>query len=248
MVTSTTRSFFVTGTDTDVGKTYVCNLLLQQLNQQGQRAIGYKPIAAGAELTAEGLRNDDALILQQASAGTPDYDLINPICYQAAIAPHIAASLQGEEINTTQLNQWWKTRMESPQPNRVKSLQLKKVESLQPTEGYAVEVVEGAGGWRLPLNDRQWLSEFVVDAKLDVILVVGMKLGCLNHAILTVEAIKNDGLKIVGWIANQLAQPMEHYQTNLDYLIDNIAAPLLGEVKSNQKVAIETPLFDLSFI
>lgn len=236
----TTQSFFVTGTDTDVGKTYVCNLLLQQLNRQGHRAIGYKPIAAGAQVTAKGLRNDDALILQQASAGTPDYEVINPICYQAAIAPHIAAKLQGEEITSSQLNLWWQQRPKSPQP-------LDKSPQLSDNR-YQVEIVEGAGGWRLPINERQWLSEFVVAANLEVILVVGMKLGCLNHAILTVEAIKNDGLNLVGWVANQLEQPMDHYQTNLAYLIENIAAPLLGEVKSNQSLAVETPLFDLSLI
>ena len=221
-----TKSIFVTGTDTDVGKTYVCNLLLQQLNQQGQRAIGYKPIAAGAQLTQSGLRNDDALILQRASAGEPAYDVINPICYEAAIAPHIAAKIQGEQITTAQLNHWWQGRL----------------------AGYDIEIVEGAGGWRLPINDKQWLSEFVVSQQLDVILVVGMKLGCLNHALLTVEAIKNDGLNIIGWVANQLAQPMSHYQTNLDYLIDLIEAPLLGEVTTNQVVTLQHPVFDLSLI
>jgi len=221
-----THSFFVTGTDTDVGKTYVCNLLLEQLKHQGLRAIGYKPIAAGALLTSDGLRNDDAVILQRASAGAPAYELINPICYQAAIAPHIAAKEQGEQISTAQLTQWWQQR---------------------PTD-YPVEIVEGAGGWRLPINDQQWLSEFVVSANLEIILVVGMQLGCLNHALLTVEAIKQDGLKLVGWIANQLESPMDHYQTNLDYLIGHIDAPLLGQVLSNQQTDTAEPLFDLSQI
>jgi len=221
-----TTSLFVTGTDTDVGKTYVCNLLLEQLKHQGQYAIGYKPIAAGAELTPMGLRNDDAQILQAASSGAPAYELINPICYQQAIAPHIAAMEQGENITCAQLNTWWQQR---------------------PLD-YQVEIVEGAGGWRLPINDQQWLSEFVVTAKLDVILVVGMKLGCLNHALLTVEAIKKDGLNLVGWIANQLEQPMNYYQTNFDYLVAQIDAPLLGEVKSGQLTSGQQPVFDLSSI
>ena len=221
-----THSFFVTGTDTDVGKTYVCNLLLEQLKHQGLRAIGYKPIAAGARLTSDGLRNDDAVILQSASAGAPAYELINPICYQQAIAPHIAAKEQGEQISTAQLTHWWQQR---------------------PTD-YQVEIVEGAGGWRLPINDQQWLSEFVVTAKLEVILVVGMQLGCLNHALLTVEAIKQDGVNLVGWIANQLESPMGHYQTNLDYLMDHIDAPFLGQVLSNQQTHAAEPLFNLSKI
>lgn len=220
------KSFFVTGTDTDVGKTYVSNLLLQQFNRQGRRAIGYKPIAAGAQLSADGLRNDDALILQQASSGSPSYELINPICFREPIAPHIAAKNLGQEITTAQLIRWWHNR----------------------ATDYQIELVEGAGGWRLPINDSQWLSEFVADANLDVLLVVGMRLGCLNHALLTVEAIKHDGLNLVGWVANQLEQPMNHYQTNLDYLIEHIDAPFLGEVKTNQGIAGDNSLFDLSHL
>ena len=226
MATMITKSYFVTGTDTDVGKTYVCNLLLKQFNQQGHRAIGYKPIAAGAEQMVSGLRNQDALILQAASAGTPDYQQINPICFAEAIAPHIAAKRQGQPITTEQLACWWQQRL----------------------SGYEIEIVEGAGGWRLPINDKQWLSEFVVSQQLDVILVVGMKLGCLNHALLTAQAISNDGLNLIGWVANQMSEPMAHYQTNLDYLITQIDAPLLGEVTSDLEVSATMPVFDLSLL
>lgn len=222
IIQSTAQSIFITGTDTDAGKTYVCALLLKQFIQQGQSAIGYKPIAAGAQKTENGLRNDDALILQQASSGKPSYQTINPICYEPAIAPHIAAAMVGESISIKQLNQWWQQR----------------------DQQHEIEIIEGAGGWRLPINDSQWLSEFVIAQKLDVIIVVGMKLGCLNHALLTVEAVKNDGLNVIGWVANQLSEPMPYYQTNLDYLIKNMPAPMLGEVKSHQQ--LEPGLFDLT--
>ena len=160
--------------------------------------------------------------MQQASSGNPSYQTINPICYEPAIAPHIAAAMVGESMSIEQLNQWWQQR----------------------DQQYEIELIEGAGGWRLPINDNQWLSEFVIDQKLDVIIVVGMKLGCLNHALLTVEAVKNDGLNVIGWIANQLSEPMPYYQTNLDYLIKNMPAPMLGEVNSNQQA--KPKLFDLA--
>jgi len=215
-----TKTYFITGTDTDVGKTFVSRLLLDQLNQT-QPTIGYKPIAAGAELVDGQWHNDDALILQQASVPRLDYELINPICYPQAIAPHIASELNNAPISLSQLASWWN-----------------EVERNSP-----VALIEGAGGWRLPLNDTDYLSDFVKAHQFEVIVVVGMKLGCLNHALLTIEAIKADGLTIKGWIANQLATPMAHYQHNLAYLKQAIEQPLLGEVKSNQQSLTNGDLF-----
>ncbi len=213
-----TKTYFITGTDTDVGKTFVTRLLLDQLNQT-QSAIGYKPIAAGAELIDNQWRNDDALILQQASKPSPDYQLINPICYPQAIAPHIASELNDSPIKLADLDRWW---------HQVK-------------DNSPISLIEGAGGWRLPLNNSDYLSDFVKTHQFEVIVVVGMKLGCLNHALLTMEAIKADGLTIKGWIANQLEVPMDYYDENLAYLKQAIGEPLLGEVKSNQ--ACTTNLF-----
>lgn len=207
-----TKTYFVTGTDTDVGKTFVTRLLLEQLNQT-QSTIGYKPIAAGAELMDNQWRNDDALILQQASKPALDYQLINPICYPQAIAPHIASELNNAPIKLADLDSWW---------HQVK-------------DNSPLSLIEGAGGWRLPLNDSDYLSDFVKSHQFEVIVVVGMKLGCLNHALLTIEAIKADGLTIKGWIANQLEEPMDYYDENLSHLKQAIDAPLLGEVKSNQE-------------
>jgi len=215
-----TKSYFITGTDTDVGKTYVTRLLLKQLNKSGS-VIGYKPIAAGAELIDGQWCNDDALILQQASNPVPSYEEINPICYPQAIAPHIASTINNAPIELSALNSWW---------HEVKGKS-------------NVALIEGAGGWRLPLNNTEYLSDFVQAQQFEVIVVVGMKLGCLNHALLTIEAIKADGLTIKGWVANQLESPMAHYQENLDYLTQAIQEPMLGEVKSNQQGNDSLPLF-----
>jgi len=214
------KSYFITGTDTDVGKTFVTRLLLEQLNIH-QPTIGYKPIAAGADYIDGQWRNDDALILQQASSPSLSYQLINPICYPQAIAPHIAAAINEAPIELAQLNQWWQGVKNNSE----------------------LALIEGAGGWRLPLNDSDYLSDFVKHNQFEVIVVVGMKLGCLNHALLTIEAIKADGLVTKGWIANQLETPMAHYQQNLDYLTQAIKEPLLGEVKSNQQLTENSELF-----
>jgi len=214
------KTYFITGTDTDVGKTFVTRLLLEQLNIH-QPTIGYKPIAAGADYIDGQWHNDDALILQQASSPSLSYQLINPICYPQAIAPHIAAAINETPIELAQLNQWWQGVKNDSK----------------------LALIEGAGGWRLPLNHSDYLSDFVKHNQFEVIVVVGMKLGCLNHALLTIEAIKADGLVIKGWIANQLETPMAHYQQNLDYLTQAIKEPLLGEVKSNQQLTKNSELF-----
>lgn len=213
-------TYFITGTDTDAGKTFVSRLILKQLNQY-QPTIGYKPIAAGAELIDGQWRNDDALILQQASEPVQAYDVINPICFPQAIAPHIASSLNQAPITLSQLDSWW----------------------MQVRDNSKVSLIEGAGGWRLPLNEKDYLSDFVKTWQFEVIVVVGMKLGCLNHALLTIEAIKADGLKIKGWVANQLDTPMPQYDENLAYLTQCIDVPLLGEVKSHQTSCATSDLF-----
>lgn len=202
------KTFFIAGTDTDVGKTFVAGQLIKQLVSEGHHTLGYKPIAAGAVETREGLRNEDALTLQAASSGNVTYELINPICLAPPIAPHIAAAEAGTSLDLAGLQQWWQARPRT----------------------HEIEIVEGAGGWRLPLNGEETLADLVVAEQWPVILVVGMKLGCLNHAMLTVEAIERDGLILAGWVANQPGEPMDFYQQNLDYLREHIKAPLLAEI------------------
>ena len=203
------KTFFITGTDTDVGKTICCKALLQAANKQNLSTLAYKPIAAGCEITEAGLRNEDALILQQNSSVAVPYQAVNPIAFELPIAPHIAADLTNKPIDIDLISQG------------LRNLQQKSADLL---------IVEGAGGWRLPINNKQMLSEWVVEQKLPVILVVGMKLGCLNHAVLTYETIINDGLNVVGWIANQIQPDMPYYQENLQLLTEKIAAPKIAEI------------------
>jgi len=203
--------YFVTGTDTDVGKTYVSELLLKHFTKSST-AIGYKPVAAGASMIDGQLQNDDAIILRRAGVPQLAYEDINPICFKEPIAPHIASEQASKPLTLSMLEQWWKNVNNQSD----------------------IALIEGAGGWRLPLNDCEYLSDFAKTTGGEIIVVVGMKLGCLNHALLTIEAIKRDGLRIKGWVANQLETPMDFYQENLSYLKRAIEEPLLAEVKSGQ--------------
>jgi len=203
------KTFFVTGTDTDAGKTICCKALLQAANKENITTLAYKPIAAGCQLTIDGLRNEDALILQENCSVDVPYHAINPFAFKLPIAPHIAAQLENKIIKLTDISRGLKVLQE---------------------KGADIIIVEGAGGWRLPVNDKETLSDWVVAENLPVILVVGMKLGCLNHALLTYETITNDGLKVIGWIANQLQAEMPYYQENLQMLSAKINAPMIAEI------------------
>lgn len=202
-------TYFVTGTDTDVGKTVCTNALLQAANKQNKSTLAYKPIAAGCSQTKQGLRNEDALILQQSSSVKVAYDAVNPIAYKLAIAPHIAAFENKSRINLTTIDQG------------LTFLQQQQAQLL---------LVEGAGGWHLPINNTQLFSEWVIKKQLPVIVVVGLKLGCINHALLTTQSIQQSGLTIAGWIANHLQDNMPYAAQNIDTLKNYIKAPLLAEI------------------
>lgn len=189
--------FFIAGTDTDAGKTHVACQLLRAAQQRGLRALGLKPLAAGAENTAQGLRNNDALLLQQASSVPLPYTEINPFCFAEAIAPHIAAEKNRVRLNANDIAQ--------------------RIRHTLDNTDFDYALIEGAGGWRVPLNEQETLADVVKLLNVPVILVVGMKLGCINHALLTAEAIKADGVTLHSWIANDLGKPMS-------FLAENIAA------------------------
>lgn len=188
------QNVFVTGTDTGVGKTHICCQLLTEAAKQGKKTLGLKPLAAGAEQTAAGLRNSDALALQEASSVRLPYEQVNPFCFAEPIAPHIAAAQHGVVLSAALIAHQIQTVISDTDADFV--------------------VIEGAGGWRVPLNDTETLADVVKLLQLPVILVVGMKLGCLNHALLTAEAIQSDGLALAGWIANDLGEPMPSLQQN----------------------------------
>jgi dethiobiotin synthetase len=198
-------SYLVTGTDTGVGKTLVSCALLHAFASQGKRVAGFKPVAAGCD--ADG-RNDDACALLAASSLDLAYGQVNPYCFTPAIAPHIAASRSGVRIEFAAI--------------------------LAAYHNLAVQadevIVEGAGGFLVPLNDLQDSADLARELNLPVILTVGMRLGCLNHALLTAEAIAARRLTLAGWVANVLDAQMPALQDNVAALQARIPAPLLGSV------------------
>jgi dethiobiotin synthetase len=203
------QSYFVTGTDTDSGKTLVSAALLHAWSKQGLATLGIKPVAAGCELIDGELKNSDALALMAEASIELSYSQVNPIALQPAIAPHIAAAQAGINLNSDRLAAYCRGTL------------MRK---------YDRALVEGAGGWRVPLNDREPLSRLAQELRFPVILVVGMKLGCLNHALLTAEAIRRDGLQLAGWVANRAEPDMSEFEANLAWLTKAMGAPLLGTI------------------
>lgn len=198
-------SYFITGTDTGVGKTLISCALLHAFAAQGRRVAGLKPVAAGCD---EDGHNDDAKALRAASPVQLTYGQVNPYCFRHAIAPHIAARRSGVRIELSRI-----------------------LASYRELAGQADQViVEGAGGFCVPLNDRQSSADLAKELDLPVIVVVGMRLGCINHALLTLRVIADYRLECAGWVANVLDEKMPALQENIEALRERIAAPLLGVV------------------
>lgn len=201
------QEWFITGTDTGVGKTRVTLALMRYFQQHGMRVAGMKPIATGCELTPEGLRNADAQQLLKFSQLTVPYAQINPYAFLPAIAPHIAATQSEQPIELDKIVRTY----------------------YQLSRQVDVLLVEGIGGWRVPLDAQHTLKDLVLSLDLPVILVVGLRLGCINHALLTAEMIVQDGCQLHGWIANHLTA-QQNWQEVIDSLTQRIPAPLLGIV------------------
>lgn len=201
-----TRTWFVTGTDTEVGKTAISCALLAAAAGAGLRTAAIKPVAAGCD---DAGHNEDALQLLDCMTEPLSYEQVNPVALTAAIAPHIAAQQEGRTLQAHRLAGLCRGVMSA---------------------GAEFVLIEGAGGWRVPISARETLADLAVQLQVPVILVVGMRLGCINHALLTAEAIARDGLHLAGWVANQPGQTMPCYRENLDSLRRLLPAPLLGEV------------------
>ena len=199
---------FITGTDTGIGKTLVTLAYMEKLQQLGGRVAGMKPVAAGAVGTEEGLRNEDALAIQARCWQPFPYETINPCCLAEPAAPHLAADAEGRTIDLAPI-------MAAARELRGQSDHL---------------VVEGAGGWKVPLNDRVDMATLAARLEMPVVLVVGLRLGCINHALLTTESILASGVPLAGWVANSLEPRMPFEEGNTATLEARIPAPLLGRI------------------
>jgi dethiobiotin synthetase len=199
---------FVTGTDTEIGKTLVSSAILHKLAASGRRACGMKPVAAGAELIDGELRNDDADMLRAAGNVHLPSSITTPFMLKEPAAPHIAAALEGVTIE--------------PVPILAAYAEIQAASD--------AVVVEGVGGFRVPFNDDFDSADLAAQLNLPVILVVGLRLGCINHALLTVEAIVERGLVLAGWVANTVDPNMRFVRENIEALEQRIPAPLLGHV------------------
>ncbi|WP_237673741.1 dethiobiotin synthase [Vreelandella profundi] len=206
------NAWFVTGTDTDAGKTLVTSALLYAAHQQQLSTLGLKPVASGSKQTSDGLRNDDALALQRQSVPSVDYATVNTITFAPAIAPHLAAIETGQPLKASAITHL-----------------LRKTFTQTPRD---FTLIEGAGGWRVPLNAQEDFADLAIALKLPVILVVGLKLGCLNHARLTAEAIRADGLHLAGWAGSVVdpafAADSTRFEANIAHLKTRLAAHCLG--------------------
>jgi len=214
------KRWFITGTDTEIGKTCVASALIRHLVAAGYRVAGMKPVASGCEKTAAGLRNDDALRLMAASNVELPYEKVNPFAYEPAIAPHIAAQRAGRPIN------------------------LDLVSTLAGSIEADCLVVEGVGGWMVPIGAGRLLADLARATADEVIIVVGMRLGCINHALLTAAQVGRDGLPLKGWIANHVDPDMLAQSENLESLQELMPCPLLG-ILHWQESGRQNPKFEV---
>jgi dethiobiotin synthetase len=205
---SDARSLFVTGTDTGVGKTLVSAALLHTLAQRYARVVGMKPVAAGLVQRGDAWISEDVLMLRAASTVIVPPELDNPVALPDAMSPHLAAARAGRRITVAELHAAQRALLALAD----------------------VVVVEGAGGWRVPLNEHETLADLAIAMAAPVVLVVGLRLGCLNHALLTAEAIHADGLALAGWVANTIDPAMACRDENIATLQQRLRAPLLGVV------------------
>lgn len=216
------KGYFITGTDTEVGKTYTTCLLVEALQRQGVKVAVSKPVSAGCEILHNGKQvNEDAFKIYQALANEQTVDAINPFAFMPPIAPHIAAEQAGTTLDIDAIV----TAAKQGIPQNAELV-----------------LVEGAGGWLVPLNQDQTFADLAKAFGFPVILVVKMKLGCINHALLTVESIKSHGLELAGWIANCVDGAMPYLEQNITTLEQTIDAPLIAKIDRDQKALSELSL------
>ncbi|MDN0084299.1 dethiobiotin synthase [Crenobacter sp. SG2305] len=207
------KGYFITGTDTEIGKTHAAVRLIEHWRSEGKRVMAMKPIAAGCEVLPDGRWVNDDVERLIAASGQTDRELMNPYRFLPPVSPHIAAREAGVAI----------------------SLDTIKEHYLALAEQADLVLVEGAGGWFAPLSDTLFMRDLAWALDLPIILVVGMRLGCINHALLTAQAIEASGLPLAGWVANRVVPDQPAYEDNLATLKAHIHAPLLLEIPFEQK-------------
>lgn len=222
------KGIFITGTDTGIGKTWVSCLLIHALVGQGKKVIGMKPVASGASMVNGQLKNEDALALMEASNVDVPYELINPYCFAPAIAPHIAADQAGVAIDISKIGDAY-TQLSSMAD---------------------VIIVEGVGGWSVPIDNNNDVSDLALQLGLPILLVVGMRLGCINHALLTAQSIRSKGCKLIGWIANNIDPDQESGRENIEALELRLELPLLAKISYTltPQNTINNNVFNIQFL
>lgn len=208
------KGLFVTGTDTGIGKTLVSCALLSVLKSRGFSAQGMKPIASGCERSAVGLRNDDAQQLIKHSSQQLPYSMVNPYAFEEAVAPHLVAAQSNIQIDIDVIKQQY----------RKIAMQCDHV------------VVEGVGGWLVPINRQQTMADLAISLQLPVIMVVGLRLGCINHALMTYQSIKDTGLLCLGWVANTIDPTMQFIDENRASIAQRLEIPLLGTIPYDEQI------------
>jgi len=218
------KRFFVTGTDTEVGKTVLTVALIKAAQKAGHTAIGCKPVSAGCDVVDGQWQNEDAVAIREAGSVPLSYEQVNPVALIEAMAPHIAAESEGVTLNADML--------------------AKHIDGL-PEADYTF--IEGAGGWLVPLNDDETLADVATAIQTPVIMVTGLRLGCINHSLLTVEAIRAAGLKLAGWIGNCVDPDMVARESNIATLRQQIDAPLIGIVPWMGTYDLDQVIAELDF-
>jgi dethiobiotin synthetase len=202
------KNVFITGTDTGIGKTRFTLTLMEALKNQGYQVLGMKPVASGAAFKNGKLINEDAELIMQHGSKHMDYELINPAVFELAVAPHVASRKKNEKIDLNQIIDCYKELASNGE----------------------VVIVEGIGGWRVPLSNKLSLVDLVRSLEIPVILVVGFKLGCINHALLTAEAIRADGLILKGWVSNRLDKDYRLAEETIETLNRDLACPHIADL------------------
>lgn len=215
------RKIFITGTDTGIGKTYATTQLIKHLNHEGYCTIALKPLASGCMQTNKGLRNEDALLLQKTASMSLTYETVNPFAFEPPIAPHLAAKLQGQTLYAREITL--------------------ACDLSQYQADFAL--IEGVGGWDVPLNSSETMADCVQLLGAEVILIIGMRLGCLNHAILTAKAIVESGCSFLGWVANCINPDMPYLNENIETLQNLLAAPMIGTIPYQESLRLKIPSF-----